>query len=299
MNDTFYVEEQLKNIIPKAYEAKFPALKAKEVFPVDYSDGNGVDVIEWYSYGARGIAKIIASYAAKDIPRVDVDGKKNFIKVFSGGDSFGYSIDDIRKSQRTGKSLEVSKATAALRANEELIERIAFKGDPKFGILGILDHPNIPRFSALKSSTNKFAWKDKSAKEKLDDLYAMFNTITKSTNDMETPDSIAWSPDIHNFMHETPYSDKDATPIIEIFKKAKPEIKNIFKVPHFSKAGANESDIVVMFNKDPEKICLKIPHETEFLPPQPEGLEQVVYTTLRIAGVVVFMPFSVIIGEGF
>lgn len=300
MNDTFYVEEQLKNIVPKAYEAEFPNLKAKEIFPVDYSDGDGVDVIEWRSYNGTGIAKILASYAAKDIPRVDINSKKNFTRVFTGGDSFGYSLDDIRKSQKTGQQIDANKAKIALRANEELIEKIAFNGEETHGIVGILAHPNISRFSTLKStSTNKYAWKDKSAKERLEDLYAQFNTITKASNDMETPDSIAWSPDVHNFMHETPYSDRDATPIIEVFKKAKPEIKNFFKVPHFSKAGTNGSDVVVMYKKDPEKLSLKIPHETEFLPPQPDGLEQIVFTRFRIAGIVVFMPLSILIGEGY
>ena len=80
MHDSIFVEEQLKSIVSKAYETNFPNLKAKEIFPVDYSDGDGVDFIEWHSYDARGIAKILASYAAKDIPRVDVSGKKNFIR---------------------------------------------------------------------------------------------------------------------------------------------------------------------------------------------------------------------------
>ncbi|KAB8035833.1 DUF2184 domain-containing protein [Silvanigrella paludirubra] len=299
MNDTIYVEEQLTNILPKTYEAKFPNLKAKEIFPVDYSDGDGVDIIEWISYDARGIAKILASYAAKDIPRVDISGKKNFTRVFTGGASFGYSVDDIRKSQKTGKSIDAKKASTALRANEELIEKISFNGDDKHGIVGILAHPNIPRFSTLKNAATKYLWKDKNPKEKLDDLYSMFNSMTKTTNELETPDSIALSPDIYNLLHETPYSDRDSTPIVETFKKAKPEIKNYYKVPYFAKAGANETDIVMMFKKDSEKISLKIPHETEFMPPQVDGLEQVVFTRLRIAGVVVFMPFSCLIGEGF
>jgi hypothetical protein len=299
MHDSIFVEEQLKSIVSKAYETNFPNLKAKEIFPVDYSDGDGVDFIEWHSYDARGIAKILASYAAKDIPRVDVSGKKNFIRVFTGGDSFGYSIDDIKKAQRTGVSLEAKKASIALRANEELIEKLAFKGDDNFGIQGILSHPNIPRFAASQNSSGKISWKEKTSQEILDDLSQMFNTMTKTTNEMETPDSIALASDLYNILCDRPYSDRDSTRIIKVFKESKPEIKNIYKVSHFNKAGENGSDVVLFFTKDPEKIVLKIPHETEFLTAQTDGLEYLVCTRLRVAGVVVFMPFSCLIGEGF
>ncbi len=298
-SDSIFLESQLKNIVPKAYEIQYPNLKAKEIFPVDYSDGDGVDLIEWKQYDARGMAKILASYAAKDIPRVDLSAKKNVIRVFPGGDSYGYSIDDIKKAQRNNTDLEAKKASIAQRANEELIERLAFKGDEDFGIKGILDQPNVPRFSALKNSNNKTLWQDKKPQEVLDDLYAMFNKITDVTNEMECPDSLGLAPAMFNKLTDTPYSERDSTRLMDVFKKSKPEIKNIYKIPHFAKAGTNGTDIAIFYERNEEKLSLKIPYETEHLPPQVNGLEYVIYTRLRVAGVVVFMPFSLLIGEGF
>jgi len=265
MQDSIFLEEQLKIIISKAYETKIPGLTAKEVFPIDYSDGDGVDIIEWCTFNERGISKILESYAAKDIPRVDAC-KKNIIKVFSVGSSFSYSIDEIKIAQCTGVSLDEKKVADALAESEKIIEKLAFNGDEELGTQGILNHSTIPRFAPLQNLLGKTSWKEKTSQEKLNDLNEMFNTITKTTNEMETPDSVA---------------------------------KNIYKVPCFNKTGENGSDIVMFFKKDPQKIVLKIPHETEFLPFQVHGLEYVVFTRLRVAGVVVFEPLSCLIGEGF
>jgi hypothetical protein len=298
MQDSVFLEEQLKIIISKAYETKIPGLTAKEVFPIDYSDGDGVDIIEWCTFNKRGISKTLESYAAKDIPRVDAC-KKNIIKVFSVGRSFSYSIDEIKIAQCTGVSLNEKKVVDALAENEKIIEKLAFNGDEELGTQGILNHSSIPRFAPLQNLLGKTSWKEKTSQEKLNDLNEMFNTINKTTNEMETPDSVALASDLYNTLHDTPYSDIDAIPIIEIFKKSKPEIKNIYKVPCFNKTGENGSDIVMFFKKDPQKIVLKIPHETEFLPFQVHGLQYVVFTRLRVAGVVVFEPLSCLIGEGF
>ncbi|RDB35416.1 MAG: DUF2184 domain-containing protein [Spirobacillus cienkowskii] len=298
MQDSIFLEEQLKVIIPQACKTKFPGLTAKDVFPIDYSDGDGVDIIEWCSFKERNISKILERYAAKDTPRVDVS-KKNFIEVFSVRSSFSYSIDEIKKAQRTGVSLDAKKVVLALKENAKIIEKLAFKGDEQLGTQGILNHSTIPRFAPLQNSLGKTSWKEKTSQEKLNDLNEMFNTITKTTNEMETPDSVALASDLYNTLHDTPYSDTDAIPIIEIFKQSKPEIKNIYKVPYFNKAGENGSDVIMFFKKDPQKIVLKIPHETEFLPIQAHRLEYVIFTRLRVAGVVVFEPLSCLIGEGF
>lgn len=298
-SDSIFIESQLANIIPKAHEAVFPNLKAKELFPVDYSDGDGVDIIKWFSYNARGLAKLLAGYAAKDIPRVDLGGNPNFAQIFSGGSSYAYSIDDVKKAIRNNINLEARKAIIAQRANDELIEKLAFKGDEDFGIKGILNQPNIPKFNALKGANDKILWKDKQPKEILNDLYSMFNTILTSTNELECPDTAAMPPSLYNILSDTPYSDRDSTPLLEVFKRSKPEIKNIFRVPQLAKAGANGSDVIIFYERNEDKICLKIPHETEHLLVQNIAMEFVINTRLRVAGIVVFYPMSILIGEGF
>ena len=54
-----------------------------------------------------------------DLPRADVKGKPTTAYVKSVGDSYGYSVQEMRASRLAGKSLDVRKAEAARYAERE------------------------------------------------------------------------------------------------------------------------------------------------------------------------------------
>ena len=295
---SLFLESQLTVIENKAFEVPHPDLKAKTLFQVDYSLGDGVDFYDWISFDKKGTSSLLSSYSIRDLKRADISAKKNRAEIHTGGNSFGYTIDELKKCQRAGTPLEQKRADAALRANNELMEKICFYGDKERSIPGLLNHPNIPRLAASSvtiGSEKVTSWSKKSSQQILQDLHDLYNAMT---NDIEEPNTLAIPSTPHSILSQRTYSDQNSITLIELFQKMYPNIK-IERVNQLSKAGANGSDVIIFYNDSVDKIKFMIPVETEFLPPQPDGLQFVVPTRFRIAGLVVYFPMSLIIGEGY
>ena len=83
------------------------------------------------------MAKIISNYAT-DLPRADVKGKPTTAIIKSLGDSYGYSIQEMRASAMAGKSLDARKAESARYQIDYLNNKIAWNGDAETGLRGVL-----------------------------------------------------------------------------------------------------------------------------------------------------------------
>ena len=57
------------------------------------------------------------------------------------GDSYGYSIQEIRRAAMAGMPLEARRATAARQAIDDKIDYIAWYGDTATNLKGFLDYP--------------------------------------------------------------------------------------------------------------------------------------------------------------
>lgn len=99
--------------------------------------GAGAEYITYRQYDSVGVAKIIANYA-DDLPRADVTGKEFTSPIRGIGIGYGYSVQEIRAAEMTGKALDARKASAAMKAHEQLINRLIFNGDAEYGLPGFL-----------------------------------------------------------------------------------------------------------------------------------------------------------------
>ena len=93
--ETLFFERELENRKAQTYDVIRAPLKAFELIPVSSTAGAGAESIVYEQYDATGVAKMIANYA-DDLPRADVKGKEFVAKVKSVGNSYGYSLQEIR-----------------------------------------------------------------------------------------------------------------------------------------------------------------------------------------------------------
>lgn len=112
----------------QTYDRLYPEFTALTLFPVTHEVPEGAETVTYYSYDKSGMAKIISNYAT-DLPRVDVKGEPTTVPVKSIGDSYGYSVQEMRASRMAGKSLDVRKAETARYQIDRLTNIIAWKGD--------------------------------------------------------------------------------------------------------------------------------------------------------------------------
>src|ERR1700747_2108233 len=70
-NDLAFIERQLEDVRPKAYDKKYPALRVREFVPVDNTVNPGAETVKFNQYDMVGMAKLLSSYS-QDLPRADV-----------------------------------------------------------------------------------------------------------------------------------------------------------------------------------------------------------------------------------
>lgn len=134
-------------------------------------------------YTEVGLAKIIANYA-DDLLRSDVYGKEFTATVKSIGNSYGYSVQEIRAAQRMGRRLATRKAAAARRAQDQLVNQIAWFGDSEFNPQGLINYPGITEYTAPNPGPGTESV-NKTADQILDDMNGIVNDVFELTKGVE------------------------------------------------------------------------------------------------------------------
>lgn len=289
--DTIFVAKELESVKAKTYDQKFANLNALKLFDMSSEVDPGADTISYQSLGAVGMAKTIANYAT-DFARVDVMAEEHIAKVIAGGAAYGYSIQDLRRAAMARKPLSNRKAIAARRKIDEYINNIAFHGDAKHGVVGLLDNPNIGSYTVTadgKSDSTKF--KDKTAVQILRDMNGIIHSVSKQTNDVENPNTLVLPPDQYNYISSTPYSDVVADSILSVFKRNNPDV-TVLKANELAGAGVGGADMMLAYVKDADHQTLEIPLPFTQHTIQQKGLEFEVPCECRTAGVLIYYPLS-------
>lgn len=297
--ESVFFTNELQYRKQRSYDILKAPLTAFELIPVSTEVDRAAETIAYEQYDSVGLARIIANYA-DDLPRADVKGKEFISRVRSVGDSYGWSLQEIRASMRAGKRLDQRKADAALRAQRELWNRIAFYGDAINGLPGLLTNMSIPEADASTGVGGK-KWVNKTGQEILNDLNSLANANWILTKGVERPNTIVLPPDEYTVASTRAWQAGGTdTTILEFFRKQNPHITEVRNCVEFSAAelAANgvtrfNGGVAMSYYKSPEKLELAMPQMFEELPVQERNLEFVVPCHSRIGGVVVYYPFSI------
>jgi len=303
-NETAFFLRELQATRAQSYDVEFPELLATTLIPVSAESGPGATTTRYEQYEELGVARIVANYA-DDLARADVRGKEFISPIRSVGASYGYSVQDVRSSARAGTGLEQRRARAARRAIAQKINDIGFFGDADNGLVGFLTHPNVTRVSAPNDgsgSARTFASKD--ADKIYRDMHNCVQSIVTLTNGIERANTLLLPEAQYGLVQSTRMSSQSDTTILEFFQKTHPGIQ-VIAVWQCKDAGIGVEggvsageDIMVAYNRSPDKIQFDLPVPFEDFPPQMEGLEWEVPCHGRVGSVLWFYPLSGAITEG-
>ena len=297
-NENIFFQRQLEYIKAQTYDIKYPALKARELFPVSYEAGPAAKTITYRQFDQVGMAKIIANYS-RDFNRVDITGKEFTANVRSLGASYAYNFQEIRSATLTGMNLQQSRANAARRAILQLENQIALQGDADNNLSGFLTNPNITTTAVANDGDGSSTlWADKDADQIIRDMNALVNGVVAITKGVETPNILLLPISQYTFISATPRSSTNDTTILQYFLNNNPFIQVVDWLNELSGAGSGGTDVMVCYDRNPDKLTLEIPSDFEQFPPQEQGLEFVIHCHERIGGVTIYYPLSVAVGEG-
>jgi hypothetical protein len=289
-NESLYFARQLESIRAKSYDIKRAALGAVALMPVDTSTNAGAEYITYRQYDSVGAAKIIANYA-DDLPRADVVAKEFTSPIRGIGNSFGYSVQEIRAGAFAGADLTTKKQSAARRAHDETVNRLAWTGDAVSGLPGFLTNPNIPGYviPAVGTGSSKL-FSTKTADQIIADMNGIVNSVTIISKGIHKANEL-WMPlSQYTYIGSAPRSGTSDTTILEFFRMNNPgvTVKPILELASVANGGLNAStDTMIAADNSIDNYQLNLPMMFMQHPPEKRGLEFVVDCESRFAGVTV------------
>lgn len=301
-----FFARELDYVKSQSYDVEYPEFSALKLFPMSSEVDAGAETVTYYSYDKVGLAKIISNYAT-DLPRADVKGKPTTAIIKSIGDSYGYSVQEMRASRMAGKSLDVRKAEAARYQIDYLNNKIAWNGDAETGLKGILSEDNdVPLYVLANGAKGTTTWADKTEDEILADITGMLKQMATVTKKVEKPDTLALSADAYIEI-QNKRIDGTATTVLKYIQDNIPDIKEIVSCSELDAdsvdtnpyaAAESGQAVAVLFKNDSRKLSIENPLPFMQHPIQTQGLEVVVPCEARTAGMMIYYPMSILVAVG-
>lgn len=296
--ESAFFKRELEYIKQKTYDAKYKVLKGLEIIPISAEANNGVTEITYRKFYGIGFAKIISDYAT-DFPRVDTYGEEATVKAKGIGSSYGYSIEEIRQSQFSGKRLDQRRADFARRATDEKINAISLTGDSASGLNGLINYPGITGATIPADGTGAAkTWASKTPDQIIRDVVNLVNAVVVTTNGRELPDTLLLPLTQYNDISTRRVSSVSDTTVMEYILKTSPYIKKIDWLVELSGAGALGVDRAMVICRDENHLTLEIPQPFEQFDPQMRGMTYEIPCHAKTAGVIVYYPLSIAYGDG-
>jgi hypothetical protein len=286
----FYIS-QLSNVEAKIYETKYRNIIYQELVPVDTSDPEWVDQISYRSYDAVTMGKFIGANG-DDLPQVAMNAKIDHIPVGYGGISFGYTLDELRKSIAMNMPIDAEGGKMSFRGFQEHCQRLAFNGDSSRGMYGLFNNPNV------QSANSVVDWSTATNDEIVEDLNQPLLDVWENSANVHLADELLLDSTRWAYIATTRMASGTDTTILEYFMKnnlftaktgGQLQIKPVLEL---GTAGAGSVARMIAYEKTPENLVMKLPMPWRTLPPQPKGLRIDVPSEYKVGGVEFRYPGS-------
>lgn len=300
--ESAFFNKELEYVKSRTYDAKLAELKGLSLIPVSTEAGSGAERITFRRYTGVGFAKVIADYA-KDFPRVDVFGEETSVKVKGIGDSYGYSIPEIRASQRNGKQLDQRRAMMARRAHDETINKMALKSNAEYGTNGLIDYPGLTGVTLASDGTGGArTFTSKDVDKIIRDINQLVDAVMTSTSAREIPDTLLLPIAQYNDLATRRLGVNNETTLLKYILDTNPYIKKVDWLAELKGAGASSggsaTDRMIVGKFDPEHISLEIPQPFEQFEAQHEGMEYTIPCHSECAGTIIYYPLAFAYADG-
>jgi hypothetical protein len=289
--ETFFLLKELNLLRNQFKEVKYPALVARELFPVASGMGSGLDSISYGVYNMSGKAQVIEGSA--DLPKVNAKTKEVTEKVRPLGIAYSITKLEMERALRAGRSLDQRMLMALIRGMEQKLDDIAFFGDEEYGLNGLFLDPSklqVETIVADGSGSSK-KWSTKTFDKIERDIIQMVSAL---------PDEfigenlvLALTPD--NYQRLQTLRIANTSDSLMSYIMAKTDIKRVVKTKKLKTVSTMSSKDVAVLMPDTAEICeLVIPRDREVQAPFQDGRELVTDVYLDVSGLHLYHPKAII-----
>lgn len=294
--ETVFIARQLVAVETAVYEKKYPEFKGRMLVPKSPLP-EGATFASYSEQEEYGTARIISS-GADDLPEAEVSRSETLVQIYTVGNSYSYSVMDLKKAAFARMPLDTAKATAARRIMEQTIDLLLQTGDAAHNMKGILNQTGTNTYVVPNGGLGSPLWTQKTSDEILTDLNGMANAASAATNGIEYPDTMLLPIAQYDLISQKPRSSTSDTTVKEFFLGNSPYIKEIIPWWPCKTAGALGVTRAITYRKDVEALWYYMPQEFQAMAPQLHNLRYKVPCTADFGGVHVRLPKSITYADG-
>lgn len=302
---------QLEDIDTKVYQRRYPDLLARSVVKTFVSVASWASSHTWREVDfVSGRAKIVTDHG-DDYPSVDLTAKENNQVIKDLGNSYGYTIKEIKQAQATGMPLDSLRAQTSRRDMEQLIDDLLAFGDSLYGLNGVLklDATQIAAANRVGTyilstkqaggtSWGTFAVPKATGQEMANDVIGMCSDRVSATKGIWQSFDVFMPIDQFNLMQATrlnPLTDRTSYE----FAAANKFVRSITPWYKCAGAGASSADrMMILPAGDSEVLAGIVPQEWTPSMPQLRNQRYVINASASCGGVICRYPLAVRYADG-
>lgn len=262
-----FVQSQTAHIEQQVNETVYPDIQYPNLIPVDTSANEWAQTVTYYSSDKFGAADWINGNSG-DIPLADTEMSEHSTAVHTAGIGYGYGLAEINTASLVGANLTADKAMAARRAYEEMVDRVALRGDAKKNFKGLINYTGVTAASATTG-----AWDGGSTTEDeiLADINEVILGIAEDTAYTGMADTLLLPFAKLNTLATTRLGDTQST-ILQFLRQNNTytamtgQALTIRGVRGLETAGSGSTNRMVAYRRAPDVLKLHIPMAHRFLP---------------------------------
>lgn len=292
ISQTSYIERQVNEIV-------YPDIQYPGLIPVDTSAPEWIKSVTYYSSDKVGKADWINGNA-DDIPLASTERSKFETSVHMAGIGYGWGLEEISQAQMLGLSLTADDASAARRAYEEMVDRVALAGDASKGFSGLFNFPGVTAGTAVTGG-----WGTATADQILADVNTALTVQTSGTMYTAFSDTLLLPYSRFLLLATRKVNDQGLESILTYLQK-----NNVYTAQTgrplmirglngLDTAGAGSTARMITYRRDPSVLKMHIPMPHRFLPVYQAGpIRWEVPGIFRLGGVDIRRPAEVRYTDG-
>jgi hypothetical protein len=298
-----FLTNQAQRIEQAVYQTKYTEIQYPQLVPVDTTGPDWVTGVTYFSADMVGRAQWFHG-RGDDVPHAEVTREKFETTISMAAIGYDYDLQELGQAMQAGVDLRPEKGTAARRAAEEMIDRVAMFGDTTKGYYGLVNQPTVPTGPAASNGnsnggTNSPLWQYKTADQILGDVNAALTGQFNATYGAEMSDTILL-PYSRLLTISTMRIDAYNTQTVldwigenNIYTRQTNQALTLRGVWGLDTAGSGGTARMVTYRKAPDVVTLYMPMPFQFLPVWQQGpMKFEVPGIFRISGVEARRPLA-------
>ena len=304
-SEGMFVARQLEHIRAGLFEVQYTDLVYDRLMPVNRAVPSGKNEYTIRIMDQVGEAEIISDNTDV-IPNVEAKVSEKSMKFFTIGLGYRYTLQEARAAMEAGMPLLATKAMVCKQQVERKVNDISLIGNTFSGATGLLtatDTGVLSRTASTGAGSGDTEFEGKSADEILLDLHAMTSKVWTDSKGVFSVNTLLLPLTTRTYLASRRVGDGTNGSILSYFLGADQFVKSddsvigLWQLESSSAAGAGSAwtgKRAMAYRRDPGALELMISQAFEQLPPQAVNFYVKTLCRMRMGGLAIYQPATII-----